>query len=99
PPALAPGGRGLAPTAPLCEPLWHALPPLRYARVPERLMPIACLAIAALVACASAAGAKRLQLTKSLTRAPALTALVTAVVAVALAADLRVPVFAAVAAD
>jgi hypothetical protein len=34
--------------------LWHALPPLRYPRVPERLMPIACLCIAALVALACA---------------------------------------------
>lgn len=30
--------------------LWHAFPPFRFPRVPERLMPIACLAIAALVA-------------------------------------------------
>ncbi len=33
--------------------LWHAFPPLRYPRVPERLMPIACLMLAALVAFAS----------------------------------------------
>ena len=32
--------------------LWHAFPPFRFPRVPERLMPIACLAIAALVALA-----------------------------------------------
>jgi hypothetical protein len=30
--------------------LWHHLSPLRYPRVPERLMPIACLALAALAA-------------------------------------------------
>jgi hypothetical protein len=97
--ALIPCVLGLGSNVPLYEPLWHALPPLRYARVPERLMPIACLAIAALVACALDAAAQRLQVTKSHTRTPALTALVTAVLAVALAADLRVPVFAAVAAD
>lgn len=34
------------------ETLWHALPPLRYPRVPERLMPVACLALAALLAVA-----------------------------------------------
>jgi hypothetical protein len=32
------------------SPLWHALPPFRFPRVPERLLPIACLCIAALVA-------------------------------------------------
>jgi hypothetical protein len=36
------------------EPLWHALPPFRFPRVPERLLPIACLCIAALVAFALA---------------------------------------------
>ena len=39
---------------PLYSPLWHALPPFRYPRVPERLLPIACLCIAALVAFAIA---------------------------------------------
>jgi hypothetical protein len=34
--------------------VWHAVPPFRYPRVPERLMPIACLCIAALVAFAVA---------------------------------------------
>src|SRR5204862_4675869 len=34
--------------------LWHALPAFRYPRVPERLLPIACLCIAALVAFAVA---------------------------------------------
>ncbi len=37
---------------PLYEPLWDALPPFRYPRVPERLLPIACLALAALAAMA-----------------------------------------------
>jgi hypothetical protein len=35
---------------PLYSPIYHVFPPLRYPRVPERLMPIACLAIAGLVA-------------------------------------------------
>jgi hypothetical protein len=39
---------------PLYEPLWHAFRAFRYPRVPERLMPIACLAMAALVAFAVA---------------------------------------------
>jgi hypothetical protein len=30
--------------------LWHALPPFRFPRVPERLLPIACLCLGALVA-------------------------------------------------
>ncbi len=42
---------------PLYSPLWHAFPPLRYPRVPERLMPIACLALAALAAFAIDAAA------------------------------------------
>jgi len=40
----------LGTTTPLYEPLWHAFPPLRYPRVPERLLPVACLCLAALVA-------------------------------------------------
>jgi hypothetical protein len=35
---------------PLYSVLWHALPPFRFPRVPERLLPIACLCIAGLVA-------------------------------------------------
>jgi hypothetical protein len=35
--------------------LWHALPPFRFPRVPERLLPIACLCIGALVAALVAA--------------------------------------------
>ena len=50
--AVVPCVLALGASVPLYEPLWRALPPLRFARVPERLMPIACLAIAALVACA-----------------------------------------------
>src|SRR5919108_615998 len=39
---------------PLYTALWHAFPPLRYPRVPERLMPVACLSLAALLAFAVA---------------------------------------------
>jgi hypothetical protein len=39
--------------------LWHALPPLRFPRVPERFMPIANLAFAALVAYAVAEAVRR----------------------------------------
>jgi hypothetical protein len=40
----------LGTNTPLYSPLWHALPPFRFPRVPERLLPIACLCIGALVA-------------------------------------------------
>jgi hypothetical protein len=36
------------------SPLWHALPPFRFPRVPERLLPIACLCLAGLVSFALA---------------------------------------------
>ena len=45
PAALALGGN-----LPGYEPLWRVFPPLHATRVPERFMPIACLALAALVA-------------------------------------------------
>jgi hypothetical protein len=55
---------GLAAIVPIClalgtnlptySVLWHALPPLRFPRVPERFMPIADLALAALLAFAVA---------------------------------------------
>lgn len=45
---------------PLYSPLWHALPPFRYPRVPERLLPIACLCLAALVAFAASHGRSRI---------------------------------------
>ena len=44
----------LGTNTPLYSALWHALPPFRFPRVPERLLPIACLCIAALVAFALA---------------------------------------------
>jgi hypothetical protein len=49
---LVPALLALGTNLPLYEPLWHAFPPLRYPRVPERLLPIACLALAALAAIA-----------------------------------------------
>jgi hypothetical protein len=78
---------------PLYTPLWHALPPLRYPRVPERLMPIACLALAALVALALDEGLRR----REARRIPRIA--LAAVVAVVLLADLRVRAFGASAAD
>ncbi len=52
--AVVPCVLALGANIPIYEPLWRVLPPLRFARVPERLMPIACLALAALVALAVA---------------------------------------------
>jgi len=49
---LVPVVLALGTNTPLYEPLWHALPPLRFPRVPERLLPVACLALAALAAVA-----------------------------------------------
>lgn len=76
---------------PLYSPLWHALPPLRFPRVPERLVPIADLALAALAAAAVAG----LLGTVARRRAPAVAAAVLALVA----ADLTVQPFRASAAD
>jgi hypothetical protein len=50
--AVVPALLALGTNLPLYEPLWDALPPFRYPRVPERLLPIACLALAALAAIA-----------------------------------------------
>ena len=44
----------LGTNTPIYSPLWHALPPFRFPRVPERLLPIACLCLGALVAFALA---------------------------------------------
>jgi hypothetical protein len=43
---------------PLYSAIWHALPPFRFPRVPERLLPIACLCIAGLFAYALARGGR-----------------------------------------
>lgn len=83
--AVVPILLALGTRTPLYSALWHAFPPFRYPRVPERLLPIACLCLAALVAFAVA----------RLPRA----ALVTAVAVVALALDLHVHVYGASAAD
>ena len=48
--ALVPIVLALGTRTPIYTALWHALPPFRFPRVPERLLPIACLCIAALVA-------------------------------------------------
>jgi len=68
---------------PLYSTLWHHLAPLRYPRVPERLMPVACLCLAALVAVAAA----RLRW------------ILVAVLVVLVAADLRVSIYDAAAAS
>jgi hypothetical protein len=44
----------LGTNTPIYSAVWHALPPFRFPRVPERLLPIACLCLAALVAFALA---------------------------------------------
>jgi hypothetical protein len=51
---LVPVVLALGTNTPLYSPLWHALPPFRFPRVPERLLPIACLCIGALVSFALA---------------------------------------------
>src|SRR5262249_10709140 len=51
---LIPVVLALGTNTPLYEPLGHALPPFRFPRVPERLLPIAGLCIAALLAFALA---------------------------------------------
>jgi hypothetical protein len=72
---------------PLYSTLWHAFPPLRYPRVPERLMPIACLCLAALAALAIDWGLRR----PEAGRVPPLA--LAAIVAVLLFADLHVRAF------
>jgi hypothetical protein len=71
---VVPALLALGTNLPLYETVWRHFPPLRYPRVPERLLPIACLALAALAAIAI-----------DQLRAPALAALAIVVVAV----DLR----------
>jgi hypothetical protein len=90
--ALLPCLLAVGANLPLYEPLWRAFPPLRFARVPERLLPIACLAIAALVAFALDLVAQSHKV-----RLPA--AAVTAAALLLLALDLHVPVFGAVMPD
>ena len=54
--ALVPILLALGTRLPLYSAIWHAFPPFRFPRVPERLLPIACLCLGALVAFALARG-------------------------------------------
>jgi hypothetical protein len=93
--ALVPCLLALGGNLPGYETLWRRFPGLDATRVPERFMPIACLAIAALVAFAVDAGRRTLVSD----RHKRLTLIALAGLALLLAADLRLPVFGAVAAD
>jgi hypothetical protein len=93
--ALLPCLLALGANVPGYETLWRHVPGLDATRVPERFMPIACLALAALVAFALDA---LVTLCHSRVSASTVTAL-TAIALVVVAVDLRVPVFGAVAAD
>jgi hypothetical protein len=92
--ALIPCALALGGNLPGYETLWRALPGFDSTRVPERLMPIACLALAAL----AAFGVERLT-TLVVNHHKALVPVAAAVATVVLAVDLRVPVFGAVAAE
>lgn len=83
--AVVPILLALGTNLPTYAPLWHALPPFRYPRVPERLMPIAVLCIAALVAFLVARARRAL--------------LVPALVVALLFVDLHVGIYRASAAD
>ena len=93
--ALLPCLLALGANLPGYETLWRRVPGLDATRVPERFMPIACLALAALVAFAVDAG--RTALVSN--HAEVVLPVAVTGVAVLLAIDLRVPVFGAVAAD
>ncbi len=95
--AVVPTVLALGANVPLYEWLWRALSPLRFARVPERLMPIACLAIAALVAFAVGFVLKQHNVRGA--RGRWIVPAGTAVLLLALAVDVSVPVFGAVAPD
>jgi hypothetical protein len=79
---LVPVLLALGTNLPTYAPLWHAFPPLRYPRVPERFLPIANLALAALVAVAAAELVRRSSL-----RATALAAALFVLVALDLGAQ------------
>jgi hypothetical protein len=94
--AVLPCLLALGANLPLYEQLWDVLPPLRLTRVPERVMPVACLALAGLAALAvDRALAVRHRLRAHRVLAAGLVTILT----VGVALDLRVPVFAAVEAD
>jgi len=92
--AVVPCLLALGSNLPGYETLWRVVPGLDSTRVPERFMPIACLALAALTAFAVDAGLSALG-----TRRAAFVPVAAAAAIVVLALDLRVPVFGAVAAD
>ena len=92
---LVPCVLALGANLPAYESLWQAIPGLDSTRVPERLMPIACLALAGLVALAFEHALGR-QVVGRHTRFVPLAAVAAILV---LAADLRVPVFGAVVPD
>ncbi|TMJ95321.1 MAG: hypothetical protein E6G67_07460 [Actinobacteria bacterium] len=89
--AIVPIGLALGTHLPLYPAVWHVFPPLRYPRVPGRLLPIADLALAALAAVAVAALLARVR-----GRAPAL---VLAAALVLVGADLVTRPLEATAAD
>jgi hypothetical protein len=91
---LVPVILALGTTTPIYEAVRFVIWPLRYPRVPERLMPIACLAIAALVAYA----VDELMQTELPRRVPR-PAIVVGLAVVLLLADLRVTTLEATAAD
>jgi hypothetical protein len=98
--AVVPCLLALGANLPGYETLWRVVPGLDSTRVPERLMPIACLSLAALAAFGLDAALTTLVLNQHKRRLPvAALAGVVGLVAVALALDLRVPVFGAVVAD
>jgi hypothetical protein len=83
--AVVPSLLALGTNLPLYSALWHAVPPLRFPRAPERLMPLANLGIAALAAVAVARLPRR--------------AVVAAAALVVVALDLHVHVYGRSAAD
>ena len=88
--AVVPILLALGTNLPLYATLWHHFGPLRYPRVPERLLPIACLALAALAAFAVA------RLAAAFPRQVTVCYLL---VVVALAVDLHAKIFESAAAD
>lgn len=93
--AVVPVVLALGTNTPLYEAVRFVVVPLRHARAPERLMPIACLAIAALVALAIEA----LEHVELPFRIPRRAVVLPVVVAVVLLADLRITAFQPTAAD